>query len=56
MIISGWIFLNIRSVSDKFVSKMKAHILCSINVLFWKIVPLMRWCGKIWYSQAGHRW
>jgi len=21
-----------------------------------KIVSFMRWCGKIWYSQTGHRW
>jgi len=23
---------------------------------FTKIVPFMRLCGKIWYSQGGHRW
>jgi len=23
---------------------------------FPKIVPFVRWCGKIWYSQTDHGW
>ena len=39
-----------RNVKDKFVEKIKSHILCS--KLFPKIVPFMRKCGKK-YCTAG---
>jgi len=33
---------------------LKAHILCSITFPP-KIVPLVRYCGKIYQSQTGYR-
>jgi len=43
-----------RNVKDKVVEKIKTHILCSL-FSFSKIVPFMRFCGKIRYSRTGHR-
>ena len=39
VILSRWIFRRVRKVSDKFVMKIKIHILYSKT--FWKIVPFM---------------
>jgi hypothetical protein len=50
-----WILLRMRSVSDKFVEKIKTHILCSPHFCS-KILPFMGSCEKVWYSQKGHRW
>jgi hypothetical protein len=54
MLISGLILLRMGNISDKFVEKVKTYILCSV-AFFSKIVPFMRKCGKIYYSQTGHR-
>jgi hypothetical protein len=27
-----------------------------LNIFFSKIVQFRKQCGKIWYSQTGHRW
>jgi hypothetical protein len=43
-----------RNVLNKNAEKLKTQILYSIT-LFPKIVPFMRKCRKIWYSQTGHR-
>jgi hypothetical protein len=45
MILSRWILPRIRNVSGK-----------SCREHFSKIVPFMRYCGKIWQNQTGHRW
>jgi hypothetical protein len=44
-----------KSVSDKVVEKIKTHILCSVILLFSKIVPFMKLCGEVLYSRTGHR-
>jgi len=37
-----------RDVSDKFVEKVKTHILYSVTFFFpQKVVPFTRWCGKV---------
>ena len=36
------------------VKKIKTHIFCSIT--FFKKHAAMKYCGKILYSQTGHRW
>jgi hypothetical protein len=36
------------------VEKIRPHFLCSV-IFPPEIVPFMRLCGKIWYSQTGHR-
>jgi hypothetical protein len=51
-IIPGWV--RVRNVWHKLVEKIKTHFM--LNNLFPKIMPFMRWCGKIWYSQTGYRW
>ena len=38
----------------KFVEKIEIHILCPIS-FFLKIVPFRRYCGKMWWSQRGHK-
>jgi hypothetical protein len=43
-------FLELEMCQTKVVEKIKTHI------LFSKIVPFMRKCGKILKSGAGHRW
>jgi hypothetical protein len=55
MIISRWILLIMRNVSDRSCTqnRNKHFVFCNF---FLKIVPFMRLCGKIWYSQTGHRW
>jgi len=55
MIISRSVLFRKRNFSDKFVEEIKTHILCAITFLP-KIVAVMWQCGKIWYSQTGHRW
>jgi hypothetical protein len=47
-------FLRMIRVSDKSGRESKTHVLCSVTFL--KIVPFMRQCRRIPYSQAGHRW
>jgi len=52
---SGWILLRMRNVLDKCCREnQNTHFL--FNSIFMKVVPLMRQCGKISYSQKGHRW
>jgi len=55
MIIPRSVLLRIRNISDKIVQKIKIHILYSITGVFPKIVPFMRYRGKILYSLAGHK-
>ena len=45
--ISRWIIFRMRNVSEKFVEKIKTHILRLVT-FFPKIVPFMIQCGKIW--------
>jgi len=48
-----------RNVTEEVVGKIKTHVLCSIAVFrkgFQKIVYCKRLCGKLWWSQRGHRW
>jgi hypothetical protein len=49
-------FLEWEMFQMKLVQKIKKHILRSITFFFSKIEPLIRHCGKIPYSRAGHRW
>jgi len=53
--ISRWIFLTIRNISDKAEDKIKTHIFMTSNFFTWKL-PFMGSCGKILWSQRGHRW
>jgi len=44
-----------RNVSDKsFREYHSTHFVR--DIFFPKILPFMRKCGKMWYSQTGHRW
>jgi len=45
-----------RNVSDKFVVKIKTHILSTITFLFKKSCRLWDNVGKTLYSWAGCRW
>ena len=47
MIIWRWI-LRMRKVAAKFVEGIKTHVMPGF--FFQKIVPFMRWFGKMWYS------
>ena len=48
------IFLRMRNISDN-SSKENQNTNCMLNNIFPRIVPFMTQCGKIWYSQTGHR-
>jgi len=50
------ILLRMRNFSDK-SCRENQNTFC-VQWLFFlsKIEPFMRKCGKIWYSQTGHRW
>jgi hypothetical protein len=55
MIISRWILVRMRNVSDKICREnQNTHFM--LNNFFPKIAPFMRKCGKMWQSQTGHRW
>jgi len=44
-----------RNVSHKsFRGNQNTHSV--FNNFFYKIMPFMTWCGKVWYSRTGHRW
>jgi len=45
-VISRSVLLRIRTVADEVVEKIKTHFMS--NHLSPKIVPLMRYCWKIW--------
>jgi hypothetical protein len=49
MIVSPWILLRMRNVSDKTQNFMFNNFFCP------KFVPFMRWCRKIRNSRTGHR-
>jgi len=54
MVISGWILLRMRNISDKSCKEDKnAHILYLIIFLFWKSCSLSGSVEKIRYSQTG---
>jgi hypothetical protein len=55
MTISRWILLKMRNVLGKSCRESQNTHFMFYNS-FPKIVPFMRCCGKIWYSQTGHRW
>jgi len=44
--ISRSILLRIKTVSNEVLEKIKTHFM--FNTFFPKIVPLMRYCLKIW--------
>ena len=63
LIISHWVLLRMKSVSDKVVGKIKTHILCSLTFFFncaiceimWKyIVEPGRPEMTIWCMHAGY--
>jgi hypothetical protein len=54
MIISRWMFLRIRSVSDNICKEIKTCILSSKYFSEGGAVYETRW--RMWYSQEGHRW
>jgi hypothetical protein len=56
-IISCLILLGMKMFQMKVVEKIRTHIYFSITFFFiYKIVSFVRYCGKILYSRAGHRW
>ena len=54
-IITGLIILRTRNVLGRSY-RGNQNMRFMFRNFFTKIVPFMRWCGKIWYSQGGHRW
>jgi len=38
----------------KFVEKIKTHFM--FRSVLSKILPFVRYCGKIWYRRTCHRW
>jgi len=48
------IILRMRNDSFEFCREKKTYFL--FNTLYWKLMPFMRQCGKIWKSQTGHRY
>jgi hypothetical protein len=54
MIMSRGSLLRLRSVSDS-SCRENQDTNFMFNNFFLKVVPFMRQCGKIWYSQTGHR-
>jgi hypothetical protein len=52
MIISPWILFRMRIISDRSCrGNQNTHFMFSTYLP--KILPFMRYCGKIWYSQAN---
>ena len=49
------ILLEWKMFQKKVVRKIKIHILYSVTV-FQEVVPFVKSCAKIWYSQTGQRW
>jgi hypothetical protein len=56
MIISRWILLIMRNVSDKCRTENKNTHFMSNSFFFPENRTVYEICGKIWYSQRGHRW
>ena len=55
MTISRWIILRMKNVSNKSCREnQNTHFIFSN--FFPKIVPFMRQCRKMWWSQRGHKW
>ena len=51
MIVSSSVILRIRNVSDnRCLENRNTYCYFFLNQAF------MKWCGKVWYSQAGHIW
>jgi hypothetical protein len=48
-------FTELENFRTNIVNKIKKHILRAGN-FFPKIVPFIKYCGKILYSRAGHKW
>ena len=55
---SAWVGVNktwwIKMHGETVKFKKNTYFIFN-NFLFPKILPLMRWHGKMWYSQTGHR-
>jgi hypothetical protein len=54
MTISCWILLRMRNVLNKSYGENQDTHLMFID-FFLTVVPFMRQCQKIWWSQRGHR-
>jgi hypothetical protein len=54
LMIGRSILLRVRNFSDK-ICRENYNTYFMFNYFFPKIVPLTRQCGKIWYSDRGHR-
>jgi hypothetical protein len=55
MIISRSILLRMRNLSHN-ICRENQNTQFMFSNIFPKVAPFMRKCGKIWYSQTGHRW
>jgi hypothetical protein len=51
-----WVIFRMRNFSNKICRENQKKKCVLYNDYIPKIVPFMRWCGKMWYSQTGHRW
>jgi len=49
------VLLRIKNGSGK-CCRENQNTQFKFNNFLWKIVPYMRKCGKIFYSEARHRW
>jgi hypothetical protein len=57
MVVSHWIVIRMRNVSEKLVEKMrKKKPLFYVNFFSEKSCHFWDNVEKIWYSQTGHRW
>jgi hypothetical protein len=55
LIIASWVIFGIRTVSDNSCRENQNTNFMFSNP-FPRIVPFMRWCENVWYSQTVHRW
>jgi hypothetical protein len=55
MIICRWILLRIINVTDRSCREKNTCFVFK-NFYFSTIVPLMSYCGKIWYNLTDHNW
>ena len=55
VVLSRLFLLKMRNVSDESCREnQNTHFM--FNSIFPKIVPFTKYCGKVLYSRAGHRW
>ena len=55
MTVSRWILFRMNSIIDTRCRQNQTHFIFN-KVFPPKIVPFMRWCQKMWWSQRGRRW